>query len=66
MKVLVLFMLGVASTYAGTSIKVANQYGKEVNIKIQGTGVGGCDVVLQPGQEDDGDCWCLWGTINYS
>ena len=37
-----------------------------MNIKIQGSGVGGCDVILQPGQVDESDCWCLWGTINYS
>lgn len=35
-------------------------------MKIQGMGVGGCDVILQPGQTDTSDCWCLWGTLNYS
>jgi hypothetical protein len=45
---------------------VANKFKYELNIKIQGTGVGGCDVILQPGQTDESDCWCLWGTINYS
>lgn len=34
-------------------------------MKIQGAGVGGCDVILNPGQTNT-DCWCLWGTINYS
>ncbi len=28
--------------------------------------MGGCDVILQPGQENDTDCWCLWGTVNYA
>jgi hypothetical protein len=28
--------------------------------------VGGCDVLLNPGVTDASDCWCLWGTINYS
>lgn len=45
---------------------MTNNYKKELNIKIQGTGIGGCDVILQPGQTDLSDCWCLWGTINYS
>lgn len=45
---------------------MTNNFNKEINVKIQGTGVGGCDVILQPGQEDASDCWCLWGTINYS
>ena len=46
--------------------KIRSDYKKELNIKIQGTGVGGCDETLQPGQEIDDKCWCLWGTINYS
>ena len=42
-----------------------------MNIKIQGSGVGGCNITLAPGSdsnpvEDKSDCWCLWGTINYS
>lgn len=53
-------------SYAGTSISVANQYKDELNVKIQGAGVGGCDVILQSGMIDQSDCWCLWGTINYS
>eukprot|EP01038_Epipyxis_sp_PR26KG_P005779 gene5779-7977_t len=51
---------------AGTSIQVSSDYKKEVNIKIQGAGVGGCDVILEPNTVNSGDCWCLWGTINYS
>mmetsp|Transcript_1922 Transcript_1922/g.1897 ORF Transcript_1922/g.1897 Transcript_1922/m.1897 type:complete len:129 (+) Transcript_1922:44-430(+) len=51
---------------AGTQIKVLNEYKKELNVKIQGSGVGGCDILLQPGEENDSSCWCLWGTINYS
>ena len=46
--------------------QVANKFRKEVNVKIQGSGVGGCDIILAPGGEDTSDCWCLWGTINYS
>jgi hypothetical protein len=45
---------------------VSSSYKKEVNIKIQGTGVGGCDVLLETGETNPSDCWCLWGTINYS
>lgn len=41
-------------------------YKKEVNVKIQGTGVGGCDILLTSGASDSSDCWCLWGTLNYS
>ncbi len=38
--------------------KVSNQYTKKpVNIKIQGAGVGGCDIVLNPGDVDSSDCW---------
>ena len=51
---------------ASTSITVRNQYKKEVNIKIQGLGIGGCDIVLAPGAVDSSDCWCLWGTLHYS
>lgn len=47
----------------GTQIKVINNYKKEVNIKIQGAGVGGCDILMEPGTENDTDCWCLWGKI---
>ena len=48
------------------TIQVANSWKQELNVKIQGSGVGGCDVILQPGQSDTSACWCLWGTINYS
>ncbi len=34
-------------------------------MKIKGAGVGGCDIVLQSGEQNDEDCWCLWGTLNY-
>jgi hypothetical protein len=37
-----------------------------LNIKIQGAGVGGCDIIMNNGQVDSSDCWCLWGTLNYS
>ena len=52
--------------YAGTGITVHNNYKKEINVKISGSGVGGCDILLQPGESNESDCWCLWGTINYS
>lgn len=42
-----------------------NNYKKEVNVKIQGAGVGGCDILLQSGEINESDCWCLWGTVNY-
>lgn len=47
-------------------MQVSSQYKKEINVKIQGTGVGGCDILLSAGQSNNADCWCLWGTINYS
>lgn len=37
-----------------------------MNIKIQGAGVGGCDIVMNPSSNNTNDCWCLWGTLNYS
>ncbi len=46
--------------------QVANNYKKELNIKIHGAGVGGCDVLIKPGQTDDKDCYCIWGTLDYS
>lgn len=54
-----------ATTEAGTSISVENNYKKEINVKIAGSGVGGCDILLQPGESNQNDCWCLWGTVNY-
>jgi hypothetical protein len=63
---LVLFSLCLLQlSLAGTGIKVINNYKKEVNVKISGMGVGGCDVLIQPGEINDSDCWCLWGTLNY-
>ena len=44
---------------------MTNQYRKEVNVKIGGAGVGGCDLILAPGAADLSSCWCLWGTLNY-
>jgi len=44
---------------------VTNNFKKELNVKIQGAGVGGCDVVLASGEVDE-SCWCLWGTLHYS
>ena len=35
---------------ANTGITVINEYKKEMNIKIQGSGVGGCDIIMQPGK----------------
>jgi hypothetical protein len=34
---------------ASTGLSVINNYKKEMNIKIQGSGVGGCDIIMQPG-----------------
>lgn len=45
--------------------QVSSQFKDELNIKIQGSGVGGCDIILNKGESSDA-CWCLWGTINYS
>lgn len=61
-------MMGCLQFYsvtANTSISVQNNYKKEVNVKIAGAGVGGCDILLQPGESNQYDCWCLWGTVNY-
>jgi hypothetical protein len=37
-----------------------------LNIKIHGAGLGGCDVIIKPGQTDNSDCNCLWGTLDYA
>lgn len=62
---------------AWTSIKVVNEWngglGKtDINVKIEGEGVGGCDVVMKPssnassgGWTNDTTCECLWGTVGY-
>ena len=63
-QLLITLALLVCVAHAGTGIFVVNNYKKEVNVKIAGAGVGGCDIVLNPGQNST-DCWCLWGTINY-
>jgi len=67
MLISLLFFVGILGySIAGTSIGVTNSYSKELNIKIQGAGVGGCDVLLDSGEIDLESCWCLWGTLNYS
>lgn len=67
MKFILCLIVGAFSVAkAGTGISITNNYKKELNIKIQGSGVGGCDIIMQPGDVDTSDCWCLWGTINYS
>ena len=48
------------------NVQIQNLYKKEVNVKIQGAGIGGCDIILQAGETNNADCWCLWGTVNYS
>lgn len=45
--------------------QVSTQYKDQLNIKIQGAGFGGCDIILNKGEASD-SCWCLWGTLNYS
>ena len=35
-----------------TPIKVTNTWNKEVNVKIHGEGIGGCDVLLDKNQTD--------------
>lgn len=45
---------------------MTSEYKKELNVKIKGAGLGGCDVIMQPGTVDTNDCWCLWGTLNYA
>jgi hypothetical protein len=51
MGVATLALILVAAT-GMTPIRVTNTWRKEVNVKIKGEGVGGCDVVLTPGQTD--------------
>lgn len=41
-----------AATVGMTPIKVTNTWRKEVNVKVHGEGVGGCDTLLAPGQTD--------------
>ena len=60
---------------AETQIKVINEWNggighTDLNVKITGEGVGGCDIVMHPAnasgpQENDHDCKCLWGTVGY-
>ena len=60
---------------AMTHIKVINNWdggvGKsDLNVKIHGEGVGGCDIIMHPATggnatEDDSSCKCLWGTVGY-
>ena len=45
---------------------MTSDYKKELNIKISGTGVGGCDIIMNQGTVNSNDCWCLWGTLNYA
>ena len=71
----VLAALSVAGTQGWTSIKVINEWTggiqhTDLNVKITGEGVGGCDIVMHPAnasgpQVDEGDCRCLWGTVGY-
>ena len=58
-----------------TTITVINEWDggmshSDLNVKIHGEGVGGCDIVMHPANssgptEDDSSCKCLWGTVNY-
>lgn len=65
--VIILLLIFVGVMESRTDITVIDQYGKvELNIKISGTGVGGCDILLSNGETNTQDCWCLWGTLNYS
>lgn len=45
---------------------MTSDYKKELNIKITGLGIGGCDVIMNLGDVDTGDCWCQWGVLNYA
>jgi hypothetical protein len=65
LKTVLIALLALGTRVLGnTQIKVINNYKKEINVKIQGSGVGGCDVIMQAGEENYADCWCLWGTIS--
>ena len=62
---------------AWTSIKVINKWNgglrkTDINVKIEGEGVGGCDIVLPSavnstasGWHNSTACKCLWGTVGY-
>jgi hypothetical protein len=53
-----------------TRISIDNQWNggaikhTDINIKIKGEGVGGCDIIMTPNSTNDHDCECLWGTLN--
>ncbi len=61
----VFFAIQSLTFYNNIFCQVSTQYKKEINVKIQGSGIGGCDILMENGQTNN-DCWCLWGTINYS
>jgi len=48
-----------------TDISVYNDFKDDLNIKISGAGVGGCDVIVESGSQNLQDCDCLWGTVGY-
>ena len=47
-------------------MQVTSNYKKELNIKITGLGIGGCDVIMNTGDINSNDCWCQWGVLNYA
>jgi hypothetical protein len=68
-------LLLVGQSLGLTRIKVINNWDggidlTDLNVKIAGAGVGGCDIIMHPATasgptEDDADCACLWGTVGY-
>ena len=61
-------LLASRSADAYTPVRVFNNHTKDITVELKGEGLGGCGDGAQPiapGETDDGDCECLWGTLNY-
>lgn len=51
---------------SAASISVTSRYTHNtVHVHIHGSGLGGCDFDIGPGETNTGDCSCVWGTLNY-
>ena len=64
--VILFSMAAVSNAYA--KIQVISNYKKELNIKVDGSGVGvgGCDIIVNNNSTNTDDCWCdRLLTLNY-